>query len=145
MKAKNLRLVATDNFCIELAINERKKWKITTDDAYLDLAGTNYESYRNNTVTGRGQKLAQCQLYIIKLINEGRGEEYPLVTQIANELYSQNASGDIPKLQQIMWKYIGQSWFALFEILDTPIETSENTNSWTINSQSGKTVPASTK
>jgi predicted HAD superfamily phosphohydrolase YqeG len=25
MKAKNLRLVATDNFCIELAINERKK------------------------------------------------------------------------------------------------------------------------
>lgn len=121
MTAKNLRLVSTDNFCIELAINEKRKWKITTDDAFLDLAGTNYESYRWNRVTGRGQKLAQCQLYIIKMINEWRAEEYPLVTQIANDLYTQEATENMQKIQQIMAKYIGQSWFALFEILDTPI------------------------
>jgi hypothetical protein len=129
MTAKNLRLVSTDNFCIELAINEKRKWKITTDDAFLDLAGTNYESYRWNRVTARGQKLAQCQLYIIKLINEWRAEEYPLITQIANELYAQEATENMQKIQQIMAKYVGQSWFALFEILDAPVlDTPKQTN-----------------
>ncbi|GAB0174434.1 MAG: hypothetical protein HHAS10_03130 [Candidatus Altimarinota bacterium] len=122
MNARNLKLVATDNYCIDLAIQERRKGKITTDEAFIDIAGTNYESYRGNTVVTRGQKLAQCQLYIIKLINEGRSKEYPLIDQIATELYAQNATEDMKKIQQIMSKYIGQSWFALFEILDSPID-----------------------
>lgn len=133
MNAKNLKLIATDNYCIDLAIQERRKWKITTDEAFIDIAGTNYESYRWNTVIGRGQKLAQCQLYIIKLINEGRSKEYPLLDQIATELYSQNATEDMKKIQQIMSKYIWQSWYALFEILDSPVDIQPpTTNSWTI-------------
>jgi hypothetical protein len=90
-------------------------------------------------VISRGQKLTQCQLYIIKLINEGKASDYPLVETIANELYSQEATEDMRKIQQIMSKYIWQSWFALFEILDTPVEApvqaielaqSGNTSSW---------------
>lgn len=130
MNAKNLRLVSTDNYCIDLAINERKKGKLSSDEEFLNIAGTNYESYRESGVISRGQKMAQCQLYIIKLINEGRSNEYPLLEQIANELYSAGATEDMQKIREIMGKYVGQSWFALFEILDTPIEPAVSTGTW---------------
>ena len=70
MNSSSLKLVATDNFCLELALSERKKGKLQTDEAFIDIAGTNYESYRNGMNVGRGQKLAQCQQYIIKMLNE---------------------------------------------------------------------------
>jgi hypothetical protein len=48
MNAKNLKLVSTDNYCIELALNERRKGKLKTDEEFLNIAGTNYESYRSS-------------------------------------------------------------------------------------------------
>ena len=120
MNAKNLRLVSTDNFCLELALGERKKWKLKTDEEFIDIAGTNYESYREGKAVNRGQKLVQCQSYIIKMINENTYADYPTIETIKQEIITWKANQDTTKLQQILNKYIWQSWFALFEIIDTP-------------------------
>ncbi len=47
MRAKNLRLVDTDNKCLELALDEYAHGKLQETTAYIDIAGTNYESYRS--------------------------------------------------------------------------------------------------
>ncbi len=120
MNAPNLKLVKTDNFCIELAIAERKKWKILTDQEFIDIAGTNYESYRNGNTIYRNQKLANCHTYIIWIINNKSASEYPIIEAIQSEVIAENAAQDTRKLQAILSKYVGQSWFALFEIVDTP-------------------------
>jgi hypothetical protein len=122
MNAKNLKLISTDNVCLKLAIAEKKKWKITTDEAFIDIAGTNYESYRWATTISRNQKVAQCHMYIVKMINENRANEYPFIAQIASEILETKAAQDTKKLQQILARYAWQSWFAFFEIIDTPIE-----------------------
>lgn len=122
MTANNLKLVTTDNLCLELAINERKKGKLTTPNEFIDIAGTNSESYRNGLTLSRNQKLSNCHRYIVeKLINTG---EYPKVDAIKNEILESNAAQDNTKLQNILLKHAGQSWFALFEIIDTPMNTS---------------------
>jgi hypothetical protein len=142
MNAKNLRLVSTDNFCLELALSERKRWKIASDEAFIDIAGTNYESYRNGIQVNRNQKLGQCHMYIIKLINENRAGEYPKIKQIADQIIATNAAQNVDKLQEILSRYVWQSWFALFEILDVPVETESNVSLsgiGTIKTQSGET------
>lgn len=126
--ASNLRLVSTDNSCLELAINERKKGKITTDQEFIDIAGTNYESYRSGSVISRGQKLYQCQNYVIWLINSGRANEYSLVKAIQDEIISQNATKNPNLMGQILSRSLGQSWFALFEITDAPPVKSSQQN-----------------
>jgi hypothetical protein len=50
MKAKNLTLVDTDNICLQLALDEYKNGKLQNDNDFIDIAGTNYESYR--TISG---------------------------------------------------------------------------------------------
>lgn len=130
MNAKNLRLVSTDNFCLELALSERKKWKLLTNDEFIDIAGTNYESYRNGTLIYRGQKLANCQKYIVNLINQNETKDYDVIENIKNEVVSGNATQNPEKLQSILTKYTGQSWFALFEIVDTPMEVTSTQTGW---------------
>lgn len=141
--AKNLRLVRTDNFCLELAINERAKWKLQTDQEFIDIAGTNYESYRDGKSINRGQKMAQCQAYIIKMMNDNTIADYPIIETIKKEIVAANANQDIKKIQEILTKYTGQSWFALFEIIDIPTSSSLSwssaTASWAISSSSGNT------
>jgi hypothetical protein len=121
MNASNLRLVDTDNFCLEIALSEKKKWKLTTNEEFIDIAGTNFESYRWGNTIYRGQKLMSCQKYIITIINEKRSEEYPKIQALQNEIIQGGATQDPKKLQSILNKYAWQSWFALFEIIDTPI------------------------
>lgn len=45
MRSKDLTLIDTDNFCLELALDEYKQGKIKTPEEFTNLAGTNYESY----------------------------------------------------------------------------------------------------
>ncbi len=142
--ASNLRLVRTDNFCLELAINERKTWKLKTDQEFIDIAGTNYESYRDWKSINRGQKMAQCQQYIVKMMNENTSSDYPIIEAIKKEIEEKKANQDIKQIQEILMKYTGQSWFALFEIIDTPVVLPTKTSStiewsWTILASSGKT------
>jgi hypothetical protein len=131
MNAKNLKLVTTDNSCLELALNERKKWKLLTNDEFIDIAGTNYESYRNGATISRNQKLSNCHRYIINLINENKSPQYPVLETIKKEILESNASQDSTKLQNILIKHAGQSWFALFEIIDTPLIATPQPNSTT--------------
>ncbi len=123
MRARNLRLVATDNFCLELAIGEYKKWAIKSDEEFLSIAATNSESYKDGVAIPRGQKLYQCQQYIINLLNSWKGSDYSVINSIKNDITTQGAAQDPQKLSQILMKYTGQSWFTLFEITDTPVET----------------------
>lgn len=120
MNAKNLRLVSTDNYCLEFALAERQKGKLKKNDEFIDIAGTNYESYRNGGQIYRWQKLAQCQNYILTRINEWADAEYPVLSAIKSDIISQWATTDQKKLQSILSRYAGQSWFALFEITDLP-------------------------
>lgn len=130
MNASNLRLVSTDNFCLELAIAERKKGKLQTNEEFIDVAGTNFESYRNGVTLYRNQKLGNCHKYIVTLLNENRSSEHPILEAIKTDIIENNATQDTQKLQAILAKYAGQSWFALFEIIDTPqsLPPVENTN-----------------
>lgn len=70
MSAKNLKLVTTDNFCLQFALEERSIGKLQTNDEFINIAGTNYESYRNGVRIDRNQKNIQCQNYILKRIQE---------------------------------------------------------------------------
>lgn len=48
MRAQNLQLVSTDNVCLQFALDEYKNGKYQTSEEFIDIAGTNYESYRTN-------------------------------------------------------------------------------------------------
>lgn len=118
MTAKNLKLVTTDNFCLQFALEERKKGKLLTNDEFVDIAGTNYETYRNGKQISRNQKTTQCQAYILKRINEGADLDYPSLASIKKEIIDQWS--DAEKQKAVLARYVGQSWFALFEITDLP-------------------------
>jgi hypothetical protein len=55
MKSKQLRLVDTDNICLRFSLDEAKKGKYQTRDAFIGIAGTNYESYI--TASGKTQNM----------------------------------------------------------------------------------------
>lgn len=121
MRAQDLTLIDTDNFCLELALNEYKQGKIKTPEEFINLAGTNYESYpTNGGVISRGKKLANCHQHIIDVINSGEKNLPPMIETIKSAIIEQGAANDSTKLVKIMSQYVGQSWFALFEINDTP-------------------------
>ncbi len=46
-----------------------------------------------------------------------------MIEGIQQEILAGNATQDTKKLQAILSKYAGQSWFALFEIIDRPSST----------------------
>ncbi len=46
LKARNLRLVETDNTCLKFAIDMYKNGELQDPESFIDIAGTNYESYR---------------------------------------------------------------------------------------------------
>jgi hypothetical protein len=132
MKAKNLTLVDTDNVCLQLALDEYKKWKLQDENSFIDIAGTNYESYRSQsgqtTMIYRGQKQQNCYNYILKLLYVENGStEYPYLARVKQAIDENGAIGtngqiDQQKLMNIFSQYIGQSWFALFEISDIPVD-----------------------
>ena len=140
MNAPNLRLVSTDNFCIELALWERRKGKLQTNDEFINIAGTNFESYRQWVTVYRNEKMWKCHEYILSIIREDRSAEYPVIDAIKDEVISTNSSKNPQQLQAILLKYAGQSWFALFEIIDTPSVPSDITES---SSNSGGTQSGS--
>ena len=124
MRAKNLRLVDTDNKCLELALGEYKKWKLQTNTEYIDIAGTNYESYRDGTMIPRNQKLFNCHNYIISTINAW-WDLSPSLEQLKKTILENNAASDPQKLGQLLSSYAGQSWFALFEITDEAVDLTQ--------------------
>ncbi len=141
MKAKNLTIVDTDNLCLRVALDDYKAGKLQTDDEFIDIAGTNYESYRTNqdwetTMIYRGQKQQNCYNYILKrfYMENVSTSDYPYLAPLKNaidESQAITASGQVnqEKLMNLFSQYLGQSWFALFEINDTPVDTTPATTS----------------
>lgn len=124
MRAKNLKLIDTDNKCLELALDEYHDGKIQDDTSYIDIAGTNYESYRSGAVIPRNQKLYNCHNYIVSKLNGSGGALSPSLSSLKQAIVANNIQWDQQKLGQLLTSYAGQSWFALFEITDIPAGSS---------------------
>jgi hypothetical protein len=128
MRAKNLTLVDTDNLCLRLALDEYKAGKLQTIDEFVGIAGTNYESYRTNTggqqeQISRRQKQGQCYNYILNaLYKENGAARYPYLAEIQAAVDKNSAAGNSELLSRILSNYVGQSYFALYEITDIPVE-----------------------
>jgi hypothetical protein len=123
-RARNLKLVSTDNFCLKLALDEYKNGKLQTTEDFLNIAGTNYESYRENeagnTVTiNRWQKQKQCLNYILTSIYKENGaERYPYLRAIKESIDANDWLNNPELLNRILGGYVGQSFFALYEITE---------------------------
>lgn len=48
MRARNLKLVNTDNLCLQFALDEYRAGKLQTPTDFIGIAGTNYESYQKD-------------------------------------------------------------------------------------------------
>lgn len=129
MKARNLKLVDTDSLCLRFAIDMYKNGNLQNPTEYIDVAGTNYESYReqngSEVTISRNQKQANCFNTILKVLYNGDNvSKYPYLAGLKETIDTQNAYGSDAvsqqKLQAIFAQYFSQSWFALFEIYDAP-------------------------
>jgi hypothetical protein len=129
MKARNLKIIDTDNLCLKFAIDLYKDGSIKDDDSFIDIAGTNYESYRtlswSEVVISRWQKSWKCYNQVLKSIfSEKWIEKYPYLEPVKSAIETEKAYGtdaeSQKKLQRIFSQYFSQSWFALFEIYDAP-------------------------
>jgi len=121
MKSDKLILIDTDNICLRLAIDEYQQGILKTDEEFINIAWTNYESY--STVSGsivqipRWQKQMNCYNYILKKFsNTPDNNLYSYLLPIREAIISSWADKDQSKLWQIFSQYVWQSWFALFEI-----------------------------
>lgn len=140
MRAKNLRLVDTDNLCLRIALDEYKAWLLQTDIEFIDIAWTNYESFRgpDMKVMYRNEKQNKCATYAINLINESSKNKkslYSYLVPLRDELLAAKTQAE---QQAIISRAFGQSYFALFEIIDMPVVevkneiAPQNTNTWII-------------
>ena len=119
MRAKNLKLIDTDNLCLKVALWEYKLGKLQNENEFIDIAGTNYESYRDGKTIYRTEKQNKCANYTINLINESSKNGTPLPSYLI-ELKEGlvKANGKQAEQQRIITQSFGQSYFALFEIQD---------------------------
>jgi hypothetical protein len=116
MRASNLTLVDTDNLCLKVAINEYKAGRLQTDTEFIDIAGTNYESYRDTGSVARGVKQNKCANYIIGMLNSVSGSGATLPQYLVPLQTGLTAAKNQTEQQNVLSQYIGQSYFALFEI-----------------------------
>ncbi len=129
MKARNLKLVDTDNMCLRFAIDLYKNGELQDSDSFIDVAGTNYESYRTQSwseyTISRAQKQGICYNTILRSIYTNGGiEKYPYFQPLKEAIDSEKAYGtdtqSQQKLQRIFSQFFSQTWFALFEVYDAP-------------------------
>lgn len=124
MRAKNLKLVDTDNLCLKVALAEYKSWKLQTDTEFIDIAGTNYESYRgpDMKVIYRTEKQSKCANYVINILNTASKNGTTVPDYLIPLQTSLKEAKNQSEQQSIMGRSFWQSYFALFEIIDTPVE-----------------------
>ena len=116
MRASNLTLVDTDNLCLKVAINEYKAGKLKTDTEFIDIAGTNYESYRGTGSVSRGAKQNKCANYVVNMLNSSSQSGSTLPQYLVPLQTGLAAAKTETEQQNVLGQYIGQSYFALFEI-----------------------------
>ena len=122
MRAKNLRLVDTDNLCLKVAISEYKAGKLQSDIEFIDIAGTNYESYRDGKVVYRTEKQNKCANYVLNILNTASKNKTVAPDYLIPLQTSLGEAKNQAEQQAILSRTFGQSYFALFEIIDAPTE-----------------------
>ena len=122
MRAKNLRLVDTDNLCLKVAISEYKAGKLQSDIEFIDIAGTNYESYRDGKVVYRTEKQNKCANYVLNILNTASKNKTAVPDYLIPLQTSLGEAKNQAEQQAILSRTFGQSYFALFEIIDAPTE-----------------------
>ncbi len=116
MRAKNLTLVDTDNLCLRVAISEYKAWKLKTDTEFIDIAWTNYESYRGSGSVSRNEKQTKCGIYIVEMLNNSSQSGATLPAYLEPLHTSLTSAKTQTEQQSVLSQALGQSYFALFEI-----------------------------
>lgn len=102
-----LELIDTDNICLRIAIDEYHNGKLQNPRDFLDIAGTNYESYVNDVRILRQHKQQNCLDYIIK---EKIYEKYDYIKNI---IPTDSTDEDVKiSLSEIIRQ---QTFFALFK------------------------------
>lgn len=130
MRASNLRLIDTDNLCLRVGITEYKAWRLQTDNEFIDIAGTNYESYRGEDmkVMYRTEKQNKCANYVVKIFNTA-SQSWTTIPEYLLPLHaSLKEAKNQSEQQNILSRAFGQSYFALFEIVDSPSVKNTNTS-----------------
>lgn len=116
-RAKNLELIDTDSLCLRLAVDEWHRGNLT-EDAYLALAGVNYESYpASGGVIYRGQKQINCYNYMIGLMqaNKVTQTDYPYLFPIMQAIGTKEKPSQ-DEIVQIFQQYVTHGWFAFFRM-----------------------------
>lgn len=102
-----LELIDTDNICLRIAIDEYHDGKLQNPRDFLDIAGTNYESYVNDVRILRQHKQQNCLDYIVK---EKIYEKYDYIKNI---IPTDSTDEDVKiSLSEIIRQ---QTFFALFK------------------------------
>ncbi len=141
-RAKNVTLIDTDNVCLRFGLDlyhngtlptlkthiaevltgmNRSYGELSDLDAFLMIAGTNYESYREHegkTVRIlRGEKANICANMILYTAKNdtSAATRYPYLASYIAEV---SKTTNMNTIAQLTNNLVGQSWFALFEIHD---------------------------
>lgn len=67
MRAKNLELIDTDNYCLRLAIDEIKNGENFSAEEFVNITGTNSNSYRDWKIISKIDKINNCYNLAIKI------------------------------------------------------------------------------
>ena len=118
MRAKNLTLIDTDNLCLRVAIDEYKSGRLKSDIEFIDIAGTNSESYRWIPLKPvyRSEKQTKCANYIVEILNNSSASGTTLPNYLVPLKTSLTNAKNQTEQQEAFSRAIGQSYFALFEI-----------------------------
>jgi hypothetical protein len=120
MRAKNLKLVDTDNLCLQIALDEYRAWRLQSEEEFIDIAGTNYESYRTQSGTvvsiNRGIKQNKCANYAIGILNAATQSGSTLPAYLTPVQQALGRAKTQQEQNQVLGQVFGQSYFALFEI-----------------------------
>lgn len=149
MRSNELHLLATDNLCLNVALSDYQKGKLPDTSSFLNIAGTNYESYEtdengNETTIWRDQKMNSCARYIYDIVQKDQNidTDYPMLVGLANQMKSAKNQSDI---QNLLGAAVSQSYFALFELTDTPTETHTGNKVWNVENTWGISPEKSTE
>lgn len=116
IRTDKVKLIATDSLCLQVALELR------TNDNYMNLAGTNYVSYIQDTEGNTraivpAEKTKFCAKVIGQIISENRvtEKEFTYLQPLAQYVVSRKPKTEDDYVNLIT-PYIGRTWMAAFEL-----------------------------
>lgn len=128
MRSENLELIDTDNYCLRLAIDEIKNGKNFSAEEFINITGTNSNSYRDWKTISRIDKINNCYSLAMTILSKNEElaiDEKTGILTIWNKKFNYSSKMLIDFIQAknemehniAVEKYItNSSYFTLFEI-----------------------------